>query len=137
MLGDDREIERDLAYRRIIKARSENARGLRTFKVPSLNFDAEDYTDLIIWQYCEITEPPLTLNVSDEDLKVIVKNGLGTFQDIVKFPCHTQAVERCVKLVTEASSSVCGENKRDGFIRARLLSRQQMPNFNTKKEFDI
>ena len=35
---------------------------------------------------------------------------------ISKFPCHTQAVERCVKLVTEASAAVC-EKDRDGWIK--------------------
>lgn len=137
MLADDREIIRDLAYRRIVKARTEKAAGLRMFKVPSFNFDAEDYTNIITWRDCEITEPPLTLNISDEDLKAIVKSGLGTYQNIKDFPCHTQAVERCIKLVTEASIAVCGKNKRDGFIRARLLSRQRMPTFDTKKQFDI
>ncbi|KAK4875539.1 hypothetical protein RN001_011961 [Aquatica leii] len=33
--------------------------------------------------------------------------------EILKFPCHTQAVERCIKLVTEASSLVCGAEARD------------------------
>lgn len=119
-----------------MKARAENTQELRTFKVPALNFDAKDYTDLITWQDCKITEPPLTSNLSDETLKEIVKSGLTTCQNIKDFPCHTQAVERVIKLVTEASSAVCGENKRDGFIRARLLSRQQMPNFETKKQFN-
>jgi len=32
------------------------------------------------------------------------------------FPCHTQSVERSVKLVTDASIAVCGESARDGFI---------------------
>lgn len=137
MLGDDREFVRDLAYRRILKARTENVQGLRTFKVPSFNFEAEDYTDLITWRECTITEPPLTLNISDEDLKTFVKSGFSTCQNVKDFPCHTQAVERCIKLVTEASSAVFGENKRDGFIRARLLSRQQMPTFDTKKQFNI
>ena len=71
-----------------------------------------------------------------ETLKNVVKNGLSMCQ-IIDFPCHTQAVERCIKLVTEASNAVCGDNKRDGFIRATLLSRKQMPTFNTKKQFDI
>lgn len=39
--------------------------------------------------------------------------------------------------MTEASNAVCGDNKRDGFIRARLFSRKRMPTFNTKKQFDI
>ena len=55
--------------------------------------------------------------------------------DFEKFPCHTQAVERCVKLVTEASSKVCGHSARDGFIRATLLSRSAMPTFSHKSEY--
>lgn len=64
MLGDDREVIRDLAYRRIIKARSENAQVLRMFMVPTFNFDAKHYTDIITWRDCEITEPPLNLDIS-------------------------------------------------------------------------
>ncbi|CAD7088883.1 unnamed protein product [Hermetia illucens] len=100
MLGDDRKIIHDLAYPRIIKARSEIARGLRMFKVPAFNFDAKDYTDIGTWRDCEITEPPLTLNVSGEALKVIDRNSLGTSENIEDLPCHTQAVKRCIKLVT-------------------------------------
>ena len=137
MLGDDKESIRELAYQRILKARSENAPGLRTFKVPALNFNAEHYTEMIPWQDYKVTEPPLTYNLSDEALKSIVKSGLGTVQNIKDFPCHIQAVERCIKLVTEASSAVCGEHKRDGFIRARILSRQQMPHFDTRKQFCV
>ena len=50
-----------------------------------------------------------------------------------KFPCHKQAAERTVKLVTEASKKVCGHNKRDGFIRSTLKSRKTMPEFRYKR----
>lgn len=52
-----------------------------------------------------------------------------------EFPCHTQSVERCVKLTTEASGSVAGQKSRDGFICARQNSRKVMPKFNSKKDF--
>lgn len=55
--------------------------------------------------------------------------------EILQYPCHSQAVERCVKLVTEASLKVCGPEARDGFIRSRIASRQALPKFNTKSEF--
>ncbi|KAK4871690.1 hypothetical protein RN001_015814 [Aquatica leii] len=72
-----------------------------------------------------------------EELQTSIKNqGTNTKEiEILKFPCHTQAVERCIKLVTEASSLVCGAEARDGFIRARISSRTAMPKFNTKSEF--
>ena len=38
----------------------------------------------------------------------------------------------CVLQVTAASSSVCGFDRRDGFIRARAENREQMPIFNSK-----
>src|SRR6218665_3596513 len=52
-----------------------------------------------------------------------------------KFPCHTQAVERHVKLVTEAATAVCGQNSRDGFIRVRVVYQQLMPTFKSKRDF--
>ena len=41
---------------------------------------------------------------------------------------------RAVKLVTEASAAVCGQDSRDGFIRARIHHREEMPVFRTKAD---
>ena len=38
-----------------------------------------------------------------------------------------------MKLVTEAAASVCGQEARDGYIRARLHDREEVPTFKTKK----
>ena len=40
---------------------------------------------------------------------------------------------RCVKMVTEAAAAVCGQEARDGYIRARVHHREEMPVFTTKK----
>ncbi|XP_031327610.1 uncharacterized protein LOC116158889 [Photinus pyralis] len=56
---------------------------------------------------------------------------------VEEFPCHSQAVERGVKLVTEASSAVCGSKARDGYIRARIKSRTEVPKFDTKSQFFV
>jgi len=46
-------------------------------------------------------------------------------------------VERCVKVVTEASAHVCGQvRSRDGFIRVKLLSLSIMPELSKKKDFN-
>ena len=50
-----------------------------------------------------------------------------------KYPCHTQSVERTVKIVTEASQAVCGQLNRDGFIHSRLEGRRIMP-FSTQRQ---
>lgn len=103
------------------------------FKVPTIKFDAEDYIDLIDWQSCTVTERPLTMKFTDNDLQNILKeNSTLTFE---KFPCHTQAVERCVKLVTEASQKVCGELSRDGYIRAKLEARANLPTLDNKCQY--
>ena len=53
--------------------------------------------------------------------------------DVIKYPSHTHAVERSVKLVTEASGKTVGPQNRDGFIKTTLESRKHMPKFESKK----
>ncbi|CAH1106158.1 unnamed protein product [Psylliodes chrysocephalus] len=94
---------------------------------------ADDYTEIIYWYKADRSKPPILKHVSDEGLEDFV-SGQETnppFLDLPKFPCHTQATERCVHLVTEASSKVCGEKKRDGFIKSRIESRKLMKSFNS------
>jgi hypothetical protein len=132
MITDERKTIRELGMRRILRARSESC-GLRKFSIPTLNFNAQNYIDLIDWQMTDVTEPPLLADV--DSIEMLVASGETPVIDFPKYPCHTQAVERCVKLVTEASASVCGEMARDGFIRVRLESRKLMPYFNTKADY--
>ena len=54
--------------------------------------------------------------------------------DAPKFSIHTQSTERCLKAVTEAAAAVVGQERRDVFVGARLLSREEMPVFKTKKQ---
>ena len=134
MLTDERKHIRELAMRRILRARSEKY-GVRKFAIPKINFEAEDYIDLIDWQNTAVFEPPILTNTAVDDLEMFVANGEAPVIDFPKYPCHTQSVERCIKLVTEASAAVCGLKARDGFIRVRLESRKIMPSFNTKAEY--
>ena len=98
MISDDRPHIRTLGLHRIMKARSmtpsENETTIRKFLVPELNFNANDYSEIIDWQKCLLTEPPITVAISDETLeKMILKREVP---ELNKFPCHTQAVERYV-----------------------------------------
>lgn len=135
MLFDDRYHIRELALRSIIKAReAESTTKHRIFKPPKINFSATDYTDIIVWNECRVTAPPVLRHISNDDLQIMAKDKN---LNIVDFPCHTQSVERCVKLVTEASQSVTNATSRDGFIRTRLQSRGKMPNFGHKKSLNF
>ncbi|GBN16848.1 hypothetical protein AVEN_260479-1 [Araneus ventricosus] len=89
---------RELAVRRILAARdkkTKNSGGLRFIKLPKLNFEEADYTDLIDWSNGVVTEPPLTMHINDKDLREMCKEQFPvlTFEE---FPCHTQSVERSV-----------------------------------------
>ncbi|KAK5648112.1 hypothetical protein RI129_003004 [Pyrocoelia pectoralis] len=136
MLSDSRPHIRELAIRRILNAKKrENSEIIRPFIIPRLNFEADDYTNLIDWQNNDITPPPLLQYFELDELRSIIKETPNKVIEITSYPCHTQAVERCVKLVTEASLSIVGFKKRDGFIKARLDSRKLMPQFESKKDF--
>ena len=55
--------------------------------------------------------------------------------ELEKDPCHTQAVKRCVSLVSDAPGAMCGQKQQHGFIGTRISSRQSMPNFEMKTQY--
>lgn len=109
---------RGLALRQIAAASQQNEskqHSIRQLRVPTINYNAEDYIDLIDWDATGLmTEPSFTIFMADNELQSYIKNGIQPSAFEMKLPCRTQAAERCVKLVTEASPSVCGELRRDG-----------------------
>ncbi|GBN55981.1 hypothetical protein AVEN_92950-1 [Araneus ventricosus] len=110
------------------------------FVIPAVNFGAADYVDLIDWQAFYVTPPTLLPTVlryysSRELLKMIQDDVPMEGWDFIKFPSYTKAVERIVKLVTEASRKRVGPQNRDGFIRATLESRKQMSQFESRKDY--
>ncbi|KAJ8879417.1 hypothetical protein PR048_020025 [Dryococelus australis] len=55
--------------------------------------------------------------------------------EISNFPCHIQAVERCVQLLTEYPGKIYGQESKDAYITTTLLSRSAMPKFGQKSDF--
>ncbi|GBL62145.1 hypothetical protein AVEN_225590-1 [Araneus ventricosus] len=138
MLVEERRRIRELAVRRIIKARESSSTVERLRLVVSkLNFKANQYIDMIDWLKCDVTEPPITDDLTVEELKSIAENASIKDLEIFKFPCHTKTVERCVKLMTEAASTVCGSHKRDGLIRNTMASRAIMPSFEHEANYKM
>ena len=74
-------------------------------------------------------KPSLTKNISEQDLMLYIANSDLTYLSFPKFPCHSQAVEQAVQLVSEVSRVVCG------IIKNKLMSRSEMPKIDTK-DFD-
>ncbi|GBL95628.1 hypothetical protein AVEN_24831-1 [Araneus ventricosus] len=81
-------------------------------------------------------QPPIS-DLTVEELKSIAENGFIKDLQIHKFPCHTQSVERCVKLVTEAASTVCRSHSRNGFITNTMASRAIRPSFEHKANYKM
>lgn len=137
MISDEREYVRELAIRKIILFSDNKTQEIREFKVPELILDATDYFSMIDWTKSDRFPPPLLRDVSIQDLKKCVDLKSLPNLSFLNFPCHNQGVERCVKLVTESANLVVGHNNRDGFIRARMKSRELMPTFSTKKDYKL
>jgi hypothetical protein len=138
MLTDQQNHIRELACRRILSAKGRDGSTvrIRQFRVPKVNFAAQNYIDLVDWTSTDKYDPPVLKSVTKEQLKAYIVNPEKTqLVDFPKFPCHTQGTERCIRLVTEAAAAVCGQERRDGFIRARMDSRSIMKSFDTKSEY--
>ncbi|KAH9638792.1 hypothetical protein HF086_002032 [Spodoptera exigua] len=137
MLSDEQKHVRELAARRILKARKPSEpRQLRVFEVPKINLNASTYIDLIDWQQ-SYSQPPILTNVPDETLHSLVESGGGDEVLFLRLPCHTQAVERAVKTVTEASMQLCHKKAREALIKNKIRSRKLMPKFESKKDFIV
>ncbi|GBN25715.1 hypothetical protein AVEN_259451-1 [Araneus ventricosus] len=123
---DKREHIRELGFRIIIKAKNlaSKRKSIRSFQPPKINFLATDYIERIHWNTVTLSTPPLLRRFTNKEIwSKVQSGGTGAQWNFDKFPRYTQAVKRCVKLVTEASQKVVGSNSRNGFIRTTLLSR--------------
>ena len=135
---DDRAETRLDALNKILQAR-QSYKGKQLVKpspLPAVNFDALDYTEMIDWSNISYISPPLLQKVSNEELTAKLSND-KVYKDWIfcSLPCHTVAVERMVKLVTEASDNKYGTKNRDGYIRGTLESRSKMAKFDSKQDF--
>ena len=135
MLFDDEEHVRELGWRRVLKTRISATTKRRTFIVPKLLLNSQKYYEIIDWQCTAISEPPVLKRISNVVIENHIKSRMLPQELFPMFPCHTQAVERAVKLVTEASACVVSSSEKDGYIIAKLQSRKKIPHFESKKDF--
>ena len=131
MAADPDAAVRARAVSTIQQCRQKPHEGVRPFRLPTINFAATHYTELLEWEKEPVTEPPLTTDLTDAELRGIISQPLH----VAAFPVHTVAVERAVKVVTEAAGAVFGEERRHGFISSRLAHRQQLPSIGSKQSF--
>ena len=82
-----------------------------------------------------INEPPMTVGISEEELLQFINQKETPSVTFPRLPCHTQAVERCAKIVTQASGAVCDVDRQDRYIKVQLESQGLTPFFNTKRDY--
>ncbi|KAK3929311.1 Defensin [Frankliniella fusca] len=136
MLRDSRTTVRKSAVTMIKEARERDEDTVREYRPPAINFKAKDYPQLIDWKAVKVTSPPVLHKFDNVALESIVDDPFFIEENLPAFPCHTQAVERTVQLVTKASRAVATAERRDGFIRNVIASRQTMPKFRTKAQYN-
>lgn len=84
----------------------------------------------------DIFEPLITKLRSDSELKDCVECKTNAVSELIEsIPLHSQAVERAVKMVSEASSQANGEENRNGIIHSKVALRQILKSNSTKSDF--
>jgi hypothetical protein len=133
LLTSSNKNERKFGVDKVLQIRGNNELGdtaVRKRISPKINLDATILQELISWNVKDCYEPIFTCNLSKVEVSKFIENPLK----IPKFSIHTQATERCVKSVTEASAIVYGQERRDGFVRTRMIHREEIPTFKSKKD---
>ncbi|GBL93972.1 hypothetical protein AVEN_76694-1 [Araneus ventricosus] len=92
--------------------------------------------NLLNFFICNVTPPTVLRHISCHELLKMIQDDVPMdVWNFIKFPSHTQAVERIVKFVIEASRRRDGPQNRDGYIRSTLESMKQMSQFESKKDY--
>ena len=102
-------------------------------RIPTINFNAIHWTQLIDLTLRGIFEPPLTKDFSESELRESWLNG--TKLDLPDLPSYSQTMESVVKLTTEASQTVYGFEARHQHIRAKVLSQKLRTAFLSKGSY--
>lgn len=130
--SDDKE-DRVFAVDKIMQIRAGAELGdksLRLRRNPTVNLQATKVTDLIDWQKEKLFEPVFTCNMKLSEIQNIRESPYES----LPYSIHTQSCERAVQEVSHASEAVFGQDRRDGFVRARTDHREIVPIFKSKKD---
>ena len=132
LLGSEDIEERKLAVEKIKEIRGDDEyrdKSVREFHVPQLNFEADSMFNLIDLSEGQLFEPVLTCHVQTLQLEQYIDEPFPQ----PEADCHTQCCERAVKETTIAAGKVFGFERRDGYIRAKMKSRDLVKEVKSKK----
>ena len=124
--------DRKFAVNKILEVRGGQEEGdmsVRIRRNPTINLAASKPIELIDWRSATVLEPVFTCKMTISEIESLVDHPLG----IDPYSTHTQSCERAVQEVSKATTSVYGEDRRDGWVQAKVDHREMMPVFTTKK----
>jgi len=84
---------------------------------------------MIDWTVAVVTQPPLCLSTSNDTFEQL---HVDSFKGI---PCHSQAVERCIKGKSARTLIVFGHKARHRMALQCTKSRAELPKVNSKSDF--
>ena len=106
-----------------------SSESLTKFSAITPTTDDNQYDTLIdLTNIQSITKPPITMSIPLEELMNF---------SVPDFPCHNQAAESCIKLVTDASQKVVGKERRHGYIVNTMYSRSINGEINSKRDYTV
>ena len=108
---------------------------MRKFEKPTVNFKATSYLKMIDFNTCDpafITEPPITFDYTDAQLKLCASGKDLILPDI---PIHSLNNERAVQETTKACKAFATYEQRVANIIQTLKSRQNLPKHPNKSDF--
>ena len=120
-----------LKARRYLKSSSTN-QTLRQFRLLIFNFAFKTYKEMIDWAIENVIEPPLTFILSNQSLIKYVKDISTPVTKLKIYPCYTQAVKRCIKLVSKARFVVANRSAALFLLKPRVFNNIS-ENFNVFK----
>ena len=132
MICSDNMMVRRLAIMKILSIRKSTTTK-RLNKIPVIKYDAAHWYELIDLSQPGICEPALTADIDAEILSDAMEKGINL--QLLVLPCHSQSVERAVKLTSEASHLVYGQETRHRHIVTKYCCRQVRPSFAFKASY--
>lgn len=130
MIFDEDPMIRCMGYRNILRIRREGDDEfgiVRPHTTPMIYFNSQNYYDLINWNL-PFNEPPFTRLIPYATLKELAISGDLIEDGITKIPCHNQACERAIKLVTEVATVSTTKARREGAALVAIEARKKRPN---------
>lgn len=132
MLYDTDKNVRKMSAEVILETRksNESALQIRKFVRPTLDINCRVYYELT---ELKNFEPPFTKKLLDFEIEALIENV--NINGLDKIPCHTQAVERNIQLVSKVSKQVSGESSRSQRVLATIQARELLPKMNSKQDY--